>query len=74
VIISSAMNSASISFAIDAIAGRNSGGGTMLPAVPCMGSTMIAATAPAVAVLTCLRATSAQATPQLGYWSPIGHR
>ena len=34
-----------------------------LPAVPCIGSTIMAATAPAVATLTCLRATSAQAMP-----------
>ena len=66
VIISSAMNSAPTSCAIDFIAGRNSFGGTMLPAVPCIGSTITPATAPAVATLTYLRATSAHASPQLG--------
>ena len=66
VIISSAMNSAPASSAIDFIAGRNSFGGTMLPAVPCIGSTITAATAPAVATLTYLRATSAHAMPHDG--------
>ena len=46
----------------------------MLPAVPCIGSTMIAATAPAVATFSYLRATSAQATPQHGYVGPSGQR
>ena len=43
VIISSAMSSASCSCAIACTPGRNSGGGMTLPAVPCIGSTMIAA-------------------------------
>src|SRR6478735_1311219 len=74
VIISSAISTAPSSSASARAVGRNSLGGTMLPAVPCSGSTMTAATAPADAVLTCLRPTSAQATPQLGYLSPIGQR
>jgi len=74
VIISSAMNSASCSSAIDFMIGKNSGGGTMLPAVPCIGSTMIAATSPAVATFRCLRPTSAHAMPHDGYVRPTGQR
>jgi hypothetical protein len=66
VIISSAMNRASTSLAIERTAGRNSFGGTTLPAVPCMGSAITAATRPAVAVFTYFRATSAQAMPHVG--------
>ncbi len=46
VIISSAISSAPFSLAMLWTPGRNSGGGMTLPAVPCIGSTMIAATAP----------------------------
>ncbi len=66
VIISSAMSSAPFSRAIDWTAGRNSGGGMTLPAVPCIGSTMMAATAPLVVRLMLSRAKSTQAMPQLG--------
>jgi hypothetical protein len=48
VIISSQNKSASCSFAMDAMARRKPSGGTTLPAVPWMGSTMIAAISPAV--------------------------
>jgi hypothetical protein len=40
VIISSAMKSAPSSWAMSRTMGRNSSGGTMFPAVPCIGSTM----------------------------------
>ena len=72
VIISSAMKSAPISLAMDLIAGRNSLGGMMLPAEPCIGSTMIAAISPADIILICLRATSAQAMPQRRILQPDG--
>ena len=74
VIISSAISSAPASWAMSRIAGRNSGGGMTLPAVPCIGSTITAATAPEVAFLMVLRAKSAQARPQLGYSRPNGQR
>ena len=48
VIISSARSSAPCSLAIAWMARRKPGGGTMLPAVPWIGSTMIAAISPAV--------------------------
>ena len=51
VIISSAMKSAPWSFAIARTAGRNPGGGITLPAVPCIGSTMMAAIVAAGLVL-----------------------
>src|SRR5581483_4663911 len=74
VIISSAISSASFSSAIDLTAGRNSLGGTTLPAVPCIGSTMTAAIAPAETFFSVLPPTSAQATPQPGYDEPTGQR
>jgi hypothetical protein len=74
VIISSAMRSASSSSAMERTAARKSSGGMTLPAVPCIGSTITAATAPADCALICLRATSAQATPQEGDVSPSGQR
>ena len=73
-IISSVMSRAPTSSASERTAGRNSLGGMTLPAVPCIGSTITAAISPAPAVLTCLRPTSAQAMPQLGYCKPIGQR
>jgi hypothetical protein len=66
VIISSAMKSASNSFASERTAGRKSSGGITLPAVPCIGSTMKAAMDPAPAILSCLRPTSTQASPHEG--------
>ena len=66
VIISSLMRSASFSFAISLTAGMNSGGGTMLPAVPWMGSMRMAARAPVVEFFTTLRAKDAHSTPQEG--------
>ena len=66
VIISSAMKSAPVSFAISRIAERNPGGGMTFPAVPCIGSTMIAATAPPVWFLITSRVFSAHAIPQSG--------
>ena len=74
VIISSVISSAPTSSASERTAGRNSLGGITLPAVPCIGSTMTAATSPAPAVFTCLRPISAQAMPQLGYLRPTGQR
>ena len=56
------------------IAGRNPGGGITLPAVPCIGSTMIAATAPPVWFRMTFRVSSAQARPQSGYVRCSGHR
>ncbi len=65
-IISSAMKRAPWSFAIARTAGRNPGGGITLPAVPCIGSTMMAATSPADWFLMTSRVFSAQAMPQPG--------
>ncbi len=66
VIISSAISSAPLSFATDLIAGSQSSGGITLPAVPCIGSTITAATAPADEFLICWRANSTQYSPQSG--------
>ena len=66
VIISSLMSRASFSLAISWMAGMNSGGGTMLPAVPWMGSMRMAARAPVVEFFTTLRAKDAHSTPQEG--------
>ena len=66
VIISSAMKRAPFSFAIARTAGRNPGGGMTLPAVPCIGSTMIAATCRPVWFRITSRVFSAQAMPQSG--------
>ena len=60
------MRSASFSRAISFTAGMNSGGGTMFPAVPWIGSMMMAASAPVVLFFTTLRANSAHSTPQEG--------
>ncbi len=62
--ISSQIRRASASLAISFTAGRKSSGGITLPAVPCIGSMMIAATAPWVWCLMTLRRCSAQARPQ----------
>ena len=74
VIISSLMRSASFSVAISWMMGMNSGGGTMLPAVPWMGSIRIAARAPVVEFLMTLRANCAHSMPQDGYESASGQR
>jgi hypothetical protein len=74
VIISSAMKRAPLSRAMSAIAERKPGGGMTLPAVPCIGSAMIAATAPPVWLRITLRVFSAQAIPQSGYVRERGHR
>ena len=68
------MKRAPCSLAIDRIAERNPGGGMTLPAVPCIGSAMIAATAPPVWFLITSRVFSAQAIPQSGYVSESGQR
>ena len=67
VIISSAMKSAPSSLAIARTAGRKPGGGMTLPAVPCIGSTMMAAMSPPDWFLMTSRDFSAQAMPQSGY-------
>ena len=74
VIISSAMNTAPASLAISCARCRNSGGGMTLPAVPCIGSTMTAATCPVLWWRSCSRARSAQAIPHDGYESFNGQR
>ena len=74
VIISSAMKRAPWSFAIARTAGRKPGGGMTLPAVPCIGSTMTAATSPADWFRMTLRVSSAQAMPQSGYSRFSGQR
>ena len=67
VIISSAMSSAPCSVGDLAHRGQEFvGGGMTLPAVPCIGSMMIAAISPAVSFLSRLRRSSAQAMPQDG--------
>ena len=66
VIISSAMKTAPNSRAMSCARCRNSGGGMTLPAVPCMGSTIIAATWPVLWWRSCSRARSAQAIPHEG--------
>jgi hypothetical protein len=53
VIISSAISSAPKSLATDLTAGIQSSGGITLPAVPCIGSAMIAASAPPELILIC---------------------
>ena len=68
VIISSATSSAPKSFATDLIAGIQSSGGITLPAVPCIGSATIAASAPPEAILIWLRSNRAVG-PQSGYSS-----
>src|SRR4051812_35388656 len=73
-IISSEMNSAPGSLAISSARTMNSTGGTTLPAVPCRGSMITAATLPVLCCLSCSRARSAQAMPQLGYLSLSGQR
>ena len=52
--------------ASEAMAGSQSGGGMMLPAVPCIGSTTKAAMAPAPPAFSCRRASSTQARPHEG--------
>ena len=66
VIISSEMNRAPNSLAISWARCMNSGGGMTLPAVPCMGSRMTAATWAVLWWRSWSRARSAQATPQEG--------
>ena len=72
--ISSAMSSASNSSAISRTAWTKSSGGMTLPAVPCIGSMMMAATSAWVSFLITLRRCSAQASPQDGYSRFHGQR
>ncbi len=74
VIISSEMKTAPCSLASSCARTMNSGGGTTLPAVPWSGSMITAATLPVLCCLSCSRARSAQAMPQLGYFSLSGQR
>ncbi len=74
VIISSAIRRAPFSRATSCTARKKSGGGTMLPAVPCIGSTSTAASLPVLSFFSLSRANSTHSKPHEGCCNLNGQR